>query len=239
MTPPADPADRVARVLRVLPRASTSPAEIETEAGARFVLKFSGAGPGPYGLLVEYLGIAIARAFGAPVPAARPLWLAPDFPWMAGTDEFDAMLQRSPGWNLGVALIPEARVVRIEEALSCAAPVLETIARADCLLLNVDRGAANPNMLLSASGFWAVDYDACLYLTRALGGIRPPEPRLPDGHFLRERFTRPRKRPLPALDFAALLADAPEAWIAATGTGRAEIARALETYARAWADQAE
>jgi hypothetical protein len=234
-----DPKARVARVLRVLPGASTSPAEIETEAGARFVLKFSGAGPGPYGLLVEYLGLAIARAFGAPVPAARPLWLAADFPWMAGTDEFDALVQRSPGWNLGIDWIAEARVVRIEEALSCAAPVLETIARSDCLLLNMDRGADNPNMLLTPAGFFTVDYDACLYLTRALGGARPPEPALPAGHFLRARFPRPRKRPLPTLDFPALLAEVPEPWIAATGASRAVIAAALESYARAWADQPE
>jgi hypothetical protein len=203
------------------------------------VLKFSGAGPGPYGLLVEYLAIGIARAFGAPVPAARPLWLAADFPWMAGTDEFDALVQRSPGWNLGVALVPEARVVRIEEALGCAAPVLETIARADCLLVNVDRGAENPNMLLSPGGFWAVDYDACLYLTRALGGTRPPEPRLPEGHFLRARFPFPRKRPPPPVDFASLLATAPESWIAAAGRDRGAIAEALDTYARAWAAQPE
>lgn len=239
LIPAPDPGATVARVLRVLPEASTSPAEVETGDGTRFVLKFSGAGPGPYGLLVEYLGIGIARAFGAPVPAARPLWLAADFPWMAGTDEFDGLVQRSAGWNLGIALVPEARVVRVEEALGCAAPVLETIARADCLLVNVDRGAGNPNMLLGADGFWAVDYDACLYLTRALKGTRPPEARLPEGHFLRARFPFPRKRPAPPFDFAGLLATAPEAWVAAAGRDRAEIAGALDAYARLWAAQPE
>ena len=239
LIPPRDPGATVARILRVLPRASTSPAEIETGDGARFVLKFGGAGLGPYGLLVEYLGLAIARAFGAPVPAARPLWLPAEFPWMAGTDEFDALVQRSAGWNLGIALVPDARVVRIEEALGCAAPVLETIARSDCLLVNVDRGAENPNMLLGADGFWAVDYDACLYLTRALGGTRPPEARLPEGHFLRDRFPVPRKRPAPPLDLAALLAAAPDPWVAAAGRDRAAIGAALAAYVRAWAAQPE
>ena len=50
MVPPSafpEPAETVARVLAVLPNASTSPVVAETADGATWVLKFSGAGPGP------------------------------------------------------------------------------------------------------------------------------------------------------------------------------------------------
>ncbi len=244
----ADPADppslipgpetEIVRATRVFTQASTTPAEVETRDGRRWALKFSGAGPGPYGLLVEYVGLAIARAFGAPVPKARPLWLRAGFPWMIGTDEFDSMLSRSAGWNLGVALVPAARPATAAEALAADPELLEAIARSDCLLANMDRMATNPNLLTEGGRLWAIDYDACLYLSRALGPSRAPETTLPKGHFLRDRWPEPRRSPVPALDFDALLAGVPGAWIAAAGAGRAAIAAALRAYVDAWAGQA-
>ena len=225
----------VARVARVITHASTTPAEVETEDGRRWVMKFSGAGPGPYGLLVEHIGLAIARAFCAPVPETRPLWLARDFPWMVGTDEFDAMLTRSAGWNLGIALVPEARPATAAEVLASDPAVLETIARSDCLLANTDRLPSNTNLILDSGRLWAVDYDACLYLGRALRPTRAPDPALPIGHVLRERWPAPRRAPLPALDFDGMVGGAPASWIAAAGVDRPGIARALRSYANAWA----
>jgi len=156
----------------VLPAASTSPALIETADGRRWVMKFTGAGPGPFGVLTEYLALGIARAFGAPVPEARPVLLPEGFPWMAGTDEFDSMLQRSIGWNLAVAFVPDARPANPADLEP--SPGLEAIARADCFLQNVDRTAGNPNLLVAGGRVVAIDYDASLYLSRALGPARPP-----------------------------------------------------------------
>ncbi|WP_299133845.1 HipA family kinase [uncultured Amaricoccus sp.] len=229
------PETEVARVIRVITEASTTPAEVEARDGRRWVLKFSGAGPGPYGLLIEYVALAIARAFGTPVPEARPLWLAEDFPWMAGTDEFDSMLRRSPGWNLGIALVPDARPATAAEALAADPAMLETIARSDCLLANVDRMPPNPNLILADGRLWSIDYDACLYLSRALGPARPAEIALPVGHFLRARWPEPRRAPVPPLDFDMLVGAVPGAWIAAAGNDRARIAEALRAYVAAWA----
>jgi hypothetical protein len=220
----------VARVVAVLPEASTSPALVEAGDGSRWVLKFSGAGPGPFGLLTEGLALGIARAFGAPVPEARPLWLPEGFPWMAGTDEFDAMLQRSYGWNLGIAYLPEARPAGPADL--AAALDLDAIARADCFLQNVDRTARNPNLLAAGGRLWAIDYDACLYLSRALGPPRPPSTALPPGHLLAGRRVPPAAAP--AIDFAAALAVVPDGWVAAAGVGRAEIAARLTASLDAW-----
>lgn len=229
------PAETVARVLAVLPQASTSPAVAETADGALWVLKFSGAGPGPFGLLTEFLALGIARAFGAPVPAARPLWLPAGFPWMAGTDEFDAMLQRSTGWNLGIAFLADARPATAADLASdlVSAPELAAIAAADAFLHNVDRTGRNPNLLVAGGRLHAIDYDACLYLSRVLGPDRPPVTTLPPGHLLAGHALPPVAPP--GIDFGALLAPVPAAWLAAAGSGRAALADRLAARYAAWA----
>jgi hypothetical protein len=216
---------RVARVLQVL-RGSTSPALAETEDGALFVLKFSGAGPGPKGLLIEFIATRMVRALGVHAPEPCVLRLPDGFPWQAGTDEFDAMLQRSYGENLGLAFVPDARIALPEEIASAPSAELDAIAAADALLHNVDRCAANPNLMIDAArALWAIDHDACLFLDRALAG-RAASGELPQGHLLEGRAVPPLK----ALDAAALLDGAPEGWIESTGRSRAEIVAALARY---------
>ncbi len=229
-TPPS-PSDTIARVLAVLPDASTSPALAESGDGRRWALKFSGAGPGPFGLLTEYIALATARAFGAPVPEARPLWLPAGFPWMAGTDEFDSMLQRSSGWNLGIAWVEGARPATAGDI--DAAPGLAAIARSDCFLQNVDRTPRNPNLLVAGGRLVAIDYDACLYLSRAIGPPRPPSTALPPGHILARR-PLPRA-PVPTVDFRAVVATAPAAWVETAGFAREALADRLATSLAAWA----
>lgn len=226
------PADTVARVIAVLPQASTSPAVAETADGSTWVLKFSGAGPGPFGLLTEYLALGVARAFGAPVPIARPLWLPAGFPWMVGTDEFDAMLQRSTGWNLGIAFVADARPAIEADLASGRDAALAAIAAADRFLHNVDRTARNPNLLVAGGALYAIDYDACLYLARALGPERPPTTSLPAGHLLADRALPPV--PPPRLDFPALLAPVPGEWLDAAASDRATLAARLSERYAAW-----
>ena len=201
---------------------------METAAGETRVLKFSGAGPGPFGLLTELLALAIAARLGAPVPKARPLWLPPGLPWEVGTDEFDAMLQRSTGWNLGIDVLPDARPATPADIAAADPEALDAIARADALLQNMDRTAKNPNLLVSGGRLRAIDYDACLYLSRALGGTRPPTTTLPPGHLLAGRVVPPG--PLPAMDADALAALPPDEWLTAAGTTRPALARALAAW---------
>lgn len=142
-----------------------------------------------------------------------------------GTDEFDGMLQRSTGWNLGIELFPDARPATPDDIAEADPRALDAIARADALLQNMDRTAKNPNLLTSGGRLRAIDYDACLYLSRALAGTRPPTADLPPGHLLADRVV-PRQ-PLPPLDGNALAAPAPDAWIEAAGTTRDGLASAL------------
>lgn len=198
------------------------------------MLKFSGAGPGPFGLLTEYLALAVTAAFGAPAPAATPLWLPAGFPWMTGTDEFDSLVQRSPGWNLGIAWLPDARAATPDDLDAATPDDLDAIARADCFLQNMDRTPRNPNLLVSGGRLGAIDYDACLYLSRAIGPARPPSTTLPPGHIL---AGRPLARLVqkPPIDFPALIATAPPDWLATTGLDAGALASRLAASFDAWA----
>src|SRR5215208_3842327 len=129
--------DRVVRMLDVIRTGSSAPAYVETSDGALYVLKLSGAGAGARGLLTEFLATGIARAIGLPVPATRPLFLPEDFPWQVGTDEFDDMVRRSSGWNLGIAFVPEATTLVADELANLPADFVSHLAFVDRLLQNV------------------------------------------------------------------------------------------------------
>ena len=107
----------VARIVEIL-RGSTSPAVVETEDGARWVMKFTGAGRGPRGLLTEFIATDLARQCGVPVVEAAVLTLPEGFPWQIGTDEFDGIVQRSVGANLGLRYLEGGRMATMADRKS-------------------------------------------------------------------------------------------------------------------------
>lgn len=235
LEPRSDGAGTVVEILRVFSHASTRPCLVRTTDGRLHVLKLAGAGPGPRGLLIEYLALRFAKLLGAPVPDAKPLLLPHGFPWMVGTDEFDEMIQRSFGWNLGVGFIPDTEAVAaVDLGLDDTASLL-AIAEADCFLHNVDRPRSNPNLLRGACGkLHAIDFDACLYFDRALAGRLPASFALPRTLLLEGTMTRIECKALDPDLPASWLAEAPPAWINAAGREVPAIANALATYVRHW-----
>jgi len=233
--PRGDVAATVVEILRVFSDASTRPCLVRTTDGRLHVLKLAGAGPGPRGLLIELLALRFAKLLGAPVPDAKPLLLPHGFPWMVGTDEFDEMIQRSFGWNLGVAFIPNTAPVAAADLGPDDAASLLAIAEADCFLHNVDRPRSNPNLLRGAGGtLHAIDFDACLYFDRALAGRLPASFALPRTHLLAGMMTASKGKALDPDLPISWLAEAPSAWIDAAGREVPVIANALATYIRHW-----
>ena len=156
--------------------ASTSPALIETGDGRRWVMKFTGAGPGPFGVLTEYLALSIARglrgagAGGTAGAAARGLSVD-------GRDRrvrlhAAAEHRLEPRGRLRPGRAPGATPADLAPLAGLAA-----IARADCFLQNMDRTARQPEPAGGGRAAVAIDYDACLYLSRALGPPRPASDR--------------------------------------------------------------
>ena len=224
------PAETVLRIRAVLPHGDGAPALVETGSGERFVLKLRGAGGGERALATEFLALKLAALIGLRTPATIPLYLPEAFPWQAGTDEFDDMVQRSYGWNLGIRFIEEATPLRAAMLDSLAPDFCAVLAIADALLINVDRSRANPNLVRDRSGaVWAIDFGACLFLSRLLAGPIARPAALPANHFLAHRFTD--FRPSLALDEAMVTAfvDAvPQSWL--DEGVRAMLAQRLTVY---------
>ena len=226
----------VARLLQLFRSGSTTPAVVETHTGARFLLKFAAAGPGVRGLLTEFLATRIAGALGLRVPPVRAMWLPPGFPWQIGTDEFDDLVQRSAGWNLGISMIDGARPLAADELAALPAPFVRRLVVAGRLLQNVDRSLRNPNVLADATGeLWAIDFGACLFLDRVLRGAVPSFGLVPD-HMLRDTDVSPLAaavvvRRLPDVEtLSDWLAEVPDEWLAGVPLPRDVLAQAVVDY---------
>ena len=235
----AAPAHTVARLLSIMRGGSAFPALAETATGEKHLLKLSGSASGPRSLLAEFLASRIAAHLDVAMPAVRPLFLPPGFPWQIGTDEFDEMLQRSYGWNLGVAYLPDARVATAVELGRLPEGFTARLERADRLLQNVDRTVANPNVLIDAGGQpWAIDFGACLFLDRIVNSTKLSFA-LPAGHFLASspvRAAASLPAPIPERDdVRTWIAETPRAWLESIPFDAAALEEELCAYFGAYA----
>ena len=233
---PAGAVETVARLLDLFAGGSTLPALAETVSGERFVLKLRATASGTRSLATELLGTRIAARLGLKVPAVRPLFVPAELPWEIGTDAFDETLQRSLGWNLGVAFLPDARPVSATEVGSLSPAFVAALATVDDLLQNVDRTVKNRNLLSGPDGaIYAIDFGGCLFLQRIIARRTPYPFGLPGNHFLAGRASRSEEREVVDPDRVADSADAlPEEWLDGTGMTPSELKSHLRDYATAY-----
>ena len=228
--------ETVAAVCRVLLRGSSFPSVVRTTTGRRFVMKLSAAGPGRRALATEYVALRLARSLSLNVPDVAVLHLPSDLPWLAGTDEFYEAVQRSAGLNLGVGLVPDAVDLKAADLASMPGEFASRLGGIDALLQNVDRTAANPNVVRDRSGaHWAIDFGACLLIDRLARGVVDPRLGLPSNHFL-SGSARPMHsiRALAAAieeeHLAATVSELPEAWLEELALPREKLLSRLKAY---------
>ena len=193
-------------------RGSSQPWVARASDGARYVVKFRGAGPGPYALVAEMAVNALAARWGYPVPEARPVWLDASTP-RVGTDEFWGVMDRSYGWNLGIRWFPDAHDVALDGSAELPGAVLNALVVIDRLFANFDRTDISNNLIRDAAGaHWLIDHGSCRFLDRLAG---PPFAfELAPNHFLRAAnapFTAPPR--LADHDLRAALIALPEDWL--------------------------
>jgi hypothetical protein len=231
--------ENVVAFRRMLTRGSSFPSVVETSSGRLLVMKLAGAGQGSRGLATELIASNIARLAGLNVPRAKPLLLPDGLPWEVGTDEFYETVQRSVGWNLGVEFIPDARDLEVADLPSLPVDFLSLLAGVDALLQNVDRTAANLNVLGDAAGgAWAIDFGACLLIDRLVRGAATPRLDLPANHVLSGRapFAKSAQEVAAGFDASQLdgtVAEVPQPWLGELGLSRAQLTARLQEYLRA------
>lgn len=233
------PDNTVAGLTHIYTEASTFPCRVTTQVGSEWVMKFVGAGPGPVGLLTEYVALRVARAMGLAVPSVQPLHLPHDFPWTIGTDEFDGIVQRSFGWNLGTNFIDGAIPATAEQVRGAESPFQERLVQVDRFLANTDRSARNTNVLaLPGGGLVAIDFDASLFLRRAARGVLPKAFPLSPDHLLLDRSDQLPPHPPTTASLIAAIDEAPGEWIEPLDVDRDALKSGLIDYANAWSRSA-
>jgi hypothetical protein len=138
------------------------PAIVEGDDGFLYVLKFRGAGQGTKALIAELIGGEIARKLGFNVPELVFADLDEAFGRTEPDEEIQDLLKFSTGLNLGLhylsgSITYDPGVAKIDETLA------SKIVWLDALLMNMDRTAKNPNMLVWHKDIWLIDHGAALY----------------------------------------------------------------------------
>lgn len=177
---------------------SSFPTEMESTDGDVCIIKMRGAGNGVRSLASEFIVNRIAASVGLPVPDVFPITIPEGFPWQFGTDEFDTLVQRSFGTNLGIRLVANARAVDADEVRALSSSFRATLAGIDALFCNLDRTRMSPNVLVDETGTpWAIDHGSCVFLSNAAKAFPLS---VPAGHLLEgadaQAFALPAKETL-------------------------------------------
>jgi hypothetical protein len=144
---------------------SSFPTLSELEDGSQAVVKMKGTGNGTESLLSEFIVNRIARTLNLPVPETFFVTIPDLFPWTYGTDEFDDLLQKSYGVNLGLEYLPDANPKLAPTYNTLAAEILVPLLAIDLQFLNIDRLPKSQNLLEDTQGRqWLVDHGSCFFL---------------------------------------------------------------------------
>lgn len=158
-----------ARYVAPLREGGSLPAVVEDADGARWVVKFRGAGQGARALLAELLAGGLALRLGLPAPDLALVRLADGFGRTEPDAEIQDILKGSDGLNVGLRFLDGAFNFETAAFSDLVDPALAAdVAWFDALTLNVDRTPRNPNLLVvpgdDGPKVWLIDHGAALYV---------------------------------------------------------------------------
>lgn len=212
-------------------KGSSFPTEVETHTGDVWVLKLRSCGNGPQSLISEFIVNRMAHLAGWEVPNVEPILIPNDFPWEFGTDEFDDLVQKSFGLNLGIQFIPEALPLPESDLNKLPIRFLQRLMALDLFFANYDRMGKSQNILKTkSSSFWMIDHASCLFLDPR---VNAKALTLPDNHFLKnEKALILNSKVLLEIanrDLAQqALRDLPEPWLQETQFTHSQISNLLD-----------
>jgi len=157
-------------------RGSSWPVIVETTEGPLFV-KLRGAAQGTAALVAEVVVAELADALGLPVPRRTFVVLGEDLESDDRDGELLDLLARSRGVNLGFRVLDDPRDLRREEAEALPDAFACAVLWMDALVLNRDRNARNPNVVLSAGRPWLIDHGAALPFQHDWSAVTEDSPR--------------------------------------------------------------
>ncbi|HPN69603.1 MAG TPA: aminotransferase class I and II [Saprospiraceae bacterium] len=152
----------ITRYITPLREGGSLPAITEADDGAKYVIKFKGAGQGSKALIAELIGGELARRLGFLVPEIVFANLDEGFGRTEPDEEIQDLLKASTGLNLGLTYLSSA--ITLDPVVT---PINEMVASMivwlDAFITNVDRTVRNTNMLMWKGDLWLIDHGAALF----------------------------------------------------------------------------
>jgi hypothetical protein len=158
------PRHEAARYLTPLKEGGSLPAVVESTSGELWVVKFRGAGQGPKALIAEVIVAQLARALGLAVPDLAVVELDDSFGRGERDPEIQDVLRASHGVNVALRYLDGAFNLdprAVPEAVG--SDFATRLVWLDALVLNPDRTARNPNLMLWQGRTWLIDHGAALF----------------------------------------------------------------------------
>jgi len=136
------------RYVAALREGGSMPGLVEADDDGLYVLKFRGAGQGPLALVAEVIASELACALGFLVPQLVRIDLDPVLGRAEPDPEIQELILASGGLNVGIDFLPGSLAYTPSGPVQPDAELAADVVWLDALLTNVDRSAANPNLLV-------------------------------------------------------------------------------------------
>ena len=159
------------RYVTPLREGGSLPGLVEADDDGLYVVKFRGAGQGPGALVAEVVAGELARALELPVPELVLVELDPQIGVAEPDPEIQDLLVASAGLNLGVDFLPSALAFTPAAAEAAGPQFCASVVWFDGLVMNIDRTARNPNLLVWHGRTWLIDHGAAFYPQHSPAGI--------------------------------------------------------------------
>jgi hypothetical protein len=214
---------KVSRYITPLREGGSLPAIVEADDRELYVLKFRGAGQGSKALIAELIAGELARAVGLPVPALVRADLNPVLGRNERDPEIRDLINASAGPNLALAYLAGAIAFDPIAPPEIDSGLASQIVWIDAFLLNVDRTAKNPNLLIWNHELWLIDHGAALYFHHnwadAGANVANPFPRIKDHVLLPHASQLPQadadlRSKLANVQIDQVLSEIPDEWLA-------------------------
>jgi len=152
------------RYVTPLKEGGSLPAIMEADDDGLYVVKFRAAGQGPKALIAEIVAGEIGRRLGLPVPELVVVDMDIALAAAEPDPEIRELLERSAGLNAGLDFLPGSLPYRPRVDAPPGPELAADILWFDALVMNIDRTARNPNLLVWHGRPWLIDHGAALYV---------------------------------------------------------------------------
>ena len=216
------------RYVAPLREGGSLPGLVEADDDGLYVMKFRGAGQGPAALVAEVVGGELARALGLLVPELVIAGLEPELARAEPDIEIQELADASVGANLGVDFLPGALPFTPAAGRAVDPALAADLVWFDALVMNVDRTARNPNLLVWHGRTWLIDHGATFYRQHGDAPLaqsaRAPFPSIREHVLLRHAGSLAdadeRLAGTAAAAIEGVVALAPEEWLGARASAR-------------------